>query len=148
MLRRYVQMNYGSRGAFGGNRDTLPYYGAAARVKGKEILQNPTTAYIIAAICAFILYQMDKNHDIICDWVFNYRHPQCKRADPLKYERAYRSKLHSDFGVYEAPLQDSENPFGISKGLYFLLLSIAITCLLLSIKRVMTTRFILNDQNL
>lgn len=48
-------------------------------------------------MAAIILYYLDNRFDIVCALWFRYRHPACKTADPARYERAYRDKLHRDF---------------------------------------------------
>ena len=69
-IRRYVEESYGG--------SNLPYCGVVEKVKG---LENPTSAYIIATIAAFVLYHLDRKYDLICSVFFHYRHPKCRDHD-------------------------------------------------------------------
>ena len=91
-IRRYIEESYGE--------SNLPYYGVVEKARG---LENPTSAYIIATVAAFVLYHLDRKYDLVCSVFFHYRHPKCRDHDTRQYDRSYREKLHHDFEAYEAP---------------------------------------------
>jgi len=73
----------------------MPYFGwFKTELGGQEWLKNSYLTYIAATILGFIVYYLDKSHNLVCSMIFGYLNPYCKDLNPKLYEDAYRHKLH------------------------------------------------------